>query len=423
MATESLFHDDKDYFVWNETLDLNDYITASYTVYTSHDPEVAAIGIAKEQSCSTTRFFSRPSIEGIESFTARVISVSIKKEDSECHISPYYLNTPVYENKASAEKTHEIELTIAYPTAVFELGITRIWNIIFGEIPRLGYLTGFRFNDINFPESLLNKFPGPRYGVQGIREKLNVFDRPLFCRSMRPAVGLTTDEMITINRTVLSGGFDIVKDDELTYDTDRSEFLNRIRRMVEMKKSVEDATGEKKMYVANIIDDHSNSLRYAELAAKEGVDALLVSMHVQGMSIISEVSNVSELAILSHNTCGDFTTRLPYWGVSDEVMIKIQRMMGADFVITPGEFSTAYIHDEKTAKVITACQSSSVPYRATIPVIQGGKTASRLSEYVASVGSADFMLIVAAAVDNSPQGQYAGAKEFRDTWNMIQGIA
>jgi ribulose 1,5-bisphosphate carboxylase large subunit-like protein len=420
MATESLCHEDKNFFIWNETLNLNDYITASYTVYTSHDPEVAAIGIAKEQSCSTTRFSSRPPIEGIEAFTARVVSVSVKKEDSECYISPYYLNTPVYENKTSAEKTRELELTIAYPSAIFEFGITRIWNIIFGEIPRLGYLTGFRFNDINFPESLLDQFSGPRYGVQGIREKLNVFDRPLFCRSMRPAVGLTTDEMIAINRTVLSGGFDIVKDDELTYDTDRSEFLSRIRRMVEMKKSVEDATGEKKMYVANIIDDHSNSMRYAELAAREGVDALLVSVHLQGISIISEVSRISELAILSHNTCGDFTTRLPYWGVSDEAMIKIQRMMGADFVITPGEFSTAYIDEEKTDKVITACQSNVVPYKAAMPIVMGGKTALRLPEYVASVGSTDFMLIVAAAVDNSPQGQYAGAKAFRDAWSIMK---
>ena len=398
MATESLFHDDKDFFVWNETLNLNDYITASYTVYTSHDPEVAAIGIAKEQSCSTTRFSSRPPFEGIEAFTAKVVRVSVKKEDLECRVPPYYLNTPVYENKAAAEKNHELELTIAYPTAIFELGITRIWNIIFGEIPRLGYLTGFRLNDINFPKSLVDQFPGPRFGIQGIREKLNVFDRPLFCRSMRPAVGLTTDEMIAINRTVLSGGFDIVKDDELTYDTGRSEFLGRIRRMVEMKKTVEDATGEKKMYIANIIDDHSNSLRYAELAAREGVDALLVSVHLQGMSIVSEVSRISELAILSHNTCGDFTTRLPYWGVSEEAMIKIQRMMGADFVITPGEFSTAYIDGEKTDKVITACQSNLVPYRATMPIVMGGKTASRLSEYVDAVGSTDFMLIVAAAL-------------------------
>jgi ribulose 1,5-bisphosphate carboxylase large subunit-like protein len=420
MATEVLFHHDKDFFVWKDELNPNDYISASYTVYTSHDPEAAAIGIAKEQSCSTTQFFSQPPIDGIDAFTARVVNVSVRNEHSEYHAVPYYLNTPVYKTQTSTEKIQELEITIAYPTAIFEFGITRIWNIIFGEIPRLGYLTGFRCNDINFPERLLAQFPGPRFGVPGIREKLNVFDRPLFCRSMRPAVGLPTDEMIAINRTVLTGGFDIVKDDELTYDTDRSGFLNRIRRMVDMKKSVEDATGEKKMYVANIIDDHFNSFRYAELAAKEGVDALLVSVHLQGMSIISEVSKISGLAILSHNTCGDFTTRLPYWGASDEVMIKIQRMLGADFVITPGEFSTPYIDDEKTKKVVSACRNDDVPYKAALPILQGGKTSSQLPQYFESVGSADFMLIVAAAVDNSPKGQLAGAKAFREGWDMMK---
>lgn len=420
MSTENLFHEDRDFFIWKETLNRDDYVTVFYTVYTSHDPEVAAIGIAKEQSCSTTRFFSSPPIEGIEAYTARVLSASVITEDSKAFAPAYYLNTPVYEKNASADKIREIGISIAYPTAIFESGITRLWNIFFGEIPRLGYLTGFRINGIDFPENLLNKFPGPRFGVQGIREKLNVFDRPLFCRSMRPAVGLTTDEMIAINRAVLSGGFDIVKDDELTYDTGRSEFLSRIRRMVDMKKSVEDSTGEKKMYVANIIDDYSSSLRYAELAAREGVDALLVSLYLQGVSIIGEVSDASGLAILSHNTCGDFMTRLQFWGVSDAAMIKIQRMLGADFVITPGEFSTAHIDAEKTDGVIDACRNGSVPYRPVMPILQGGKTAPRLPEYLDSVGSTDFMLIVAAAIDNAAQGQFAGAKAFREAWDMMR---
>ncbi|MEZ4601213.1 MAG: RuBisCO large subunit C-terminal-like domain-containing protein [Syntrophotaleaceae bacterium] len=423
MATEILSHDDRNFFVWKDDLDRNSYIFVSYTVYTSHDAEAAAIGIAKEQSCSTTRFFSHPPIEGINAFTARVVNVSVKNENLEPYIAPYYLNTPVYKSQTSREMIQELEITIAYPRAIFESGMTRIWNVVFGEIARLGYLTGFRCNDISFPEDLLARFPGPRFGVKGIREKLRVFDRPLFCRSMRPAVGLATKEMIAINRTVLTGGFDIVKDDELTYDTDCSEFLGRIRKMVDMKKSVEDATGEKKMYVANIIDDHSRSFRYAELAAKAGVDALLVSVHLQGMSIISEVSNISGLPVLSHNACGDILTRLPFWGVSDELMIKIQRMMGADFVVTPGEFSTPYIAHEKTRRVISACRNDEVPYRAVLPILQGGKVSSQLYDYFESVGSADFMLIVAAAVDNAPQGQFAGAKAFREAWENECGYA
>ena len=420
MSSESLIHDDKNLFLWNGALNSDDYITVSYRIFTSLDPERASIGIAKEQSCSTTRFESAPPFKNIDFSTARVVSISVRRLDADGHVSPYYLNTPVYSTVTATEKIQEIELLIAYPIRMFESGITRIWNMIFGEIPRLGFLRGFRCTDISFPEKLFKQFSGPRFGVSGLREKLNIFDRPLFCRSMRPAVGLTTGEMVNINKRVLSGGFDLVKDDELTYDTERSKFLTRIRKMVAMKKKVEDKTGEKKMYVANIIDDHSRALRYAELAAKEGVDALLVSTHLQGMSIIQEVSDISGLAILSHNTCGDFLTRLPYWGASEELMIKLQRMLGADFVITPGEFSTPYMDDQKTSTVIAACQNGEIPYRAAMPVLQGGKTAAWLSAYIESVGSADFMLTVAAAVDNAAGGQFSGAREFRLAWDRIK---
>jgi ribulose 1,5-bisphosphate carboxylase large subunit-like protein len=61
-----------------------------------------------------------------------------------------------------------------------------------------------------------------------------------------------------------------------------------------------------------------------------------------------------------------------------------------------------------------------VPYKAALPILQGGKTSSQLPQYFESVGSADFMLIVAAAVDNSPKGQLAGAKAFREGWDMMK---
>src|SRR5690606_23666956 len=104
------------------------------------------------------------------------------------------------------------------------------------------------------PAGLIAQFPGPRYGIRGIQSRLGFTDRPIFCRSMRPANGLSTDSMLEINKQVLTGGFDVIKDDELTYDSPSSPFSDRVERMVAMKKRVEDATGERKLYFANIID-------------------------------------------------------------------------------------------------------------------------------------------------------------------------
>ena len=49
-----------------------------------------------------------------------------------------------------------------------------------------------------------------------------------------------------------------------------------------------------------------------------------------------------------------------------------------------------------------------------MPILQGGKHPQGLPDYRASVGSDDYMLIVASWVDAYPDGLAAGARVFRE---------
>ncbi|MBN1197619.1 MAG: hypothetical protein JXA62_09455, partial [Candidatus Aminicenantes bacterium] len=287
-----------------------------------------------------------------------------------------------------------------------------------GEIFRLGFLNTVKLCKLRLPEAMVNAFPGPRLGISGIRRKLGFSDRPVFCRSCRPAVSLYTAEMVEINRRVLRGGFDAVKDDELTFDNPRSPFAERVRAMTAMKKQVEDLTGETKLYFANITADMEEALRQAEIAADAGVDGLLVSPQLQGVSFVQEIRKRFDLIIFAHNSCEDILYRHPLYGVSSEMVFMLHRLAGADLMILTADFTAQEKDRADAAAQLQAVRGPLGTRSPALPVIAGGKTPEKLGDYTRDLESVEYMIIAASAVDNHPQGLEAGARAFREAWEI-----
>jgi ribulose-bisphosphate carboxylase large chain len=419
MSSENLEQDNADFFLWQSGSAADSYVLATYVITTPVGGEQAAIGLAREQSICATHLNDMAMPPDIQDFCARVMEVVELSDPAQEIASLYFLNTPVYGPDSPAGELRRFKTIIAYPLQLFGNSLTRLWNSVFGEVHRLGYLSSAALVDLKLPATLANNYAGPKFGAAGLREKLGVSERPLFCRSMRPASGLTTDAMLQLNESVLTGGFDIIKDDELTYDSERSPFADRVRRMVDMKCSVEDKTGEAKLYFANIIDDFSTSLAMAEQAAELGADGVLLSASVQGISFIGEIARRTDLIILSHNSCGDALTRADSWGASDAVMARLQRAAGADLVVSPGPFATRYQEPAAGQAFLEACRDNLGACTPVMPIIQGGKQPTQLAQYTADVGSTDYMIIAATWLDNHPGGIGAGARAFRDAWDEL----
>lgn len=419
MSSENLQQDNANFFLWRDDDAADNCVLATYVISTPVGGEQAAMGLAREQSICATHLNDVAMPQDIQNFCARVMEVVELPGPGQAIAPLYFLNTSVYGEQTSAGQLRQFKVVIAYPVLLFGNSLTRLWNSVFGEVHRLGYLSAAVLVDLTLPESLAGMYSGPNFGVPGIREKLDIPDRPLFCRSMRPAAGLSTESMLQINEAVLSGGFDIIKDDELTYDSARSPFADRVRRMVDMKRRVEDKTGEAKLYFANIIDDCGTALAMAEQADLLGADGVLLSASAQGLSFISAVARRTELIILSHNSCSDSLSRAGSWGASDAVMARLQRAAGADLVVSPGPFATSYQEPAAAQAFLEACSDTLGFCVPTMPIIQGGKQPTHLAHYTADVGSTDYMIIAATWLDNHPAGIQAGARAFRDAWDTL----
>lgn len=122
---------------------------------------------------------------------------------------------------------------IAFPTENFTVQFAMLLTTVIGNISSGGKL---KLLDLELPESWLNSFKGPKFGVEGIREILGVPERPLVNNMIKPCAGLTPEATARLAYEVAVGGTDIVKDDELIADAGYSPVELRVKKVMEALK-------------------------------------------------------------------------------------------------------------------------------------------------------------------------------------------
>ena len=389
-------------FHWNPQLRPADYIRATYRVASQYDAAATAMAMAIEQSAGTSLIpgYVEPGMLGHA--TIRVVSAQAEAAGAGA-VEPYHLQTEVYAGGEGRVSGWRIELAI--PKFILAGKPAQLWNVVVGELPRLGFLTRFQLVGLELPDDF---GAGPGFGVAGIRACLGVERGPVLCRSMRPAVGLSIETMARLNHDVLVAGYHMVKDDELQVFADDAAFHDHVRAMVAARDAARAATGERKCYLANLICEPWELQARWQFACEAGVDAVLVAPGIQGLGTLEMLARERRMPLLAHNTFSDMLTRNVGWGVAHPVLCALYQALGADWIVTSGEYGA---HDG-------VGMDGAWPFRRAqraMPILQGGKSPEGLPRYRDAVGSDDYMLIVAAGVDGHAEELRNAAGMFRRT--------
>ncbi len=388
-------------FLWSEVLDPVDYVVARYRVASLHDGDATAMAMAMEQSAATTHIAGHVEPSMLRDWTLRVRSVRSIESLGGSGLAPYHLATEVYADGGDAERHWAVELAI--PRRLVSGKPAQLWNVVVGEIPRLGFLTRFQLSGLDLPADF---GPGPGFGVAGIRRQFGCERGPLLCRSMRPAVGLDIPTMAGLNRAVLEGGFHLVKDDELQVFADEAAFRAHVQAMLAARDAARASTGQRKGYLANLICEPDELQARWEIACTLGVDAVLVAPGIQGLGTLATLARQKRMPILAHNTFSDLLTRHPDWGIAHPVLSGLYESFGADWIVTSGEYGAS------DGVGMDDAWPFGRPQRA-MPILQGGKSPEGLPTFRAAIGSDDYMLIVASWVDGHADGLGNAAGIFR----------
>ena len=303
-------------------------------------------------------------------------------------------------------------LQIAFPWENFGPQLPMLLTTVFGNISMIGDI---KLLDIQFSQKLVAKLPGPCFGIRGIRELLDVPERPLLNNMIKPSTGLSPTQGAEILYQAALGGADIIKDDEVMGDTEFSPMLKRVEHYMNKLQKAENETGEKKLYAVNVTDDPERCMRKAEIAVDTGANAIMVNFLPAGIGVISSLARNPkiDIPILAHLDFGGALYASPWHGISSSLLYgKLARLAGIDLLCIPspyGKFSLSY---SKYLRIVQGLRSPIHDKKRVWPIVGGGIKQGHISKLFADLGK-DFIIGAGGAIYAHPMGAAAGAKAFR----------
>jgi ribulose-bisphosphate carboxylase large chain len=274
--------------------------------------------------------------------------------------------------------------------------------------------------DIHFPDRYLLHFDGPRFGIAGIRDMLEVYDRPMCLGVIKPNIGLPTEPFANLGFEAWLGGLDIAKDDELLCDTPDNPFEKRCAMLGKLRRKAEAQTGRKKMYLANITDEVDRMPDMYDFAVRNHTNAVMINGMTTGLSIVRVLARKGQLPLFSHfDFIAPFTQDRTF-GVHLKVVTKLQRLAGYDAQIYQGLGSRMHTSTMDVVQAFKACIEPMGHLKPSLPVPAGSQWAGSLRQLHELFGSADFAIVPGRAVFSHPMGPGAGATALLQGWEAFE---
>ncbi|MBW2972706.1 type III ribulose-bisphosphate carboxylase [Candidatus Woesearchaeota archaeon] len=243
---------------------------------------------------------------------------------------------------------------IAYNAELFEAGnMPEILSSIAGNIFGMKAVKNLRLNDIQFPKSIMAKFRGPKYGIDGIRHMLHVHGRPLCGTIVKPKVGLDEAGHANVAYEAWAGGLDIVKDDENLSSMSFNNFQKRVRLTLKMRDKAEQETGERKMYMANVTAETDEMRRRAEFVKSLGGEYYMLDIITLGWAAVQTMRNHNEkvkMVMHAHRAMHGALTRNQKHGISMLAIAKCARLIGVD-QLHIGTAAVGKMHGSRTEEL------------------------------------------------------------------------
>jgi ribulose-bisphosphate carboxylase large chain len=303
---------------------------------------------------------------------------------------------------------------IAYPLELFELGnMPNILSSVAGNVFGLRALRNLRLNDINFPSKLVKSFKGPKFGIEGIRRLLKVYDRPLVGTIIKPKLGLKTADHAKVAYEAWVGGCDIVKDDENLSSQSFNPFEERVVKTLGARDNAERETGERKVYMVNITAETEQMLKRAEFVLGHDGEYVMVDILTCGFAALQTLRDQNfKLVIHAHRAGHAAFTKNPKHGISMKVIAKVARMIGVDQLhvgTVVGKMSETKDEVRENCEALKIEMSGLKP---VLPVASGGLHPGLVPSLMELFGK-DFVIQAGGGIHGHSGGTVAGAKAMR----------
>ena len=288
--------------------------------------------------------------------------------------------------------SERFEAIIEFPIEAAGQELPQLLNVLFGNI---SIKPGYRLVRFELPDSLLRHFRGPRFGSQGLRDLLNVHDRPLLSTAIKP-MGLSPRELAEFAYQFALGGIDLIKDDHGLADQSFCRFEERVRRVSDAVNRANGQTGLRCLYVPNVTAPVDQIADRAHRAREAGAGGCLISPGLVGLDAMRQIADDDRvgLPIMSHPALMGSFTMSSTGGIAHGALYgRISRLAGADAVIFPNYGGRFCFSEEQCRDIIDGATCAMGAISPIFPAPAGGMKVSRVPELCRFYGKDSVLLI------------------------------
>jgi 2,3-diketo-5-methylthiopentyl-1-phosphate enolase len=381
-------------YTW-ESLDQDQYVIATYYI-----EDVVEDGDFIDHLAQVERL-------ALEGSTATWVEVSEETPEVRERLTSKVLG---YYEVPSPKGTKKAVIQLGFPTAAWDVHVNVPMLLLSIAGNCFAFPTKIRLLDLFVPRRLANKFKGPKFGVEGIRKTLNVYNRPLVLQIIKPKMGMTPEETANQVYQTALGGADLVKDDEMCTELANCPFDARLEAVLKALERAERETGHKTLYMASITDEVDKINDKARRAAQMGATGYLLAYSAgpSALRVLAEdpACNAPILLHVSHMLATLQAINFP-------VFSKICRLCGADMMLSPSIWSSIPVASPE--ECYRNAQIMLAPFyhiKKTWPMPAAGMYPGLVPVLLQEYGP-DIIIPAGGGVLGHPMGYTAGARAWR----------
>jgi S-methyl-5-thioribulose 1-phosphate isomerase len=309
----------------------------------------------------------------------------------------------IHEIRPRAE-SFDVVLGIAPATTGHEA--SQLMNMLFGNC---SLQPEVELVDVAFPAGYEKSFPGPRFGIAGIRNLVGAEGRALTCTALKPQ-GSTVEHLAGLARTFALAGIDVIKDDHGIANQACSPFEQRVMAVTKAVSDANRESGGRTVYAPTFSGGPGALRAQAAIAREHGVQMALIAPMLVGIPAFMELQVELDIPLMAHPAFAGAGRIAPAL-----LLGKLFRLFGADATIFPNHGGRFSYGRETCLAIAAAAREPWQALRPTLPVPAGGMTVERVREMVDGYGH-DTMLLIGGALLS------AGARLLEKSRDFVESV-
>lgn len=285
--------------------------------------------------------------------------------------------------RSGAAGAHEAVISYSPDSAGTEA--VQTLNVVFGNA---SIFAGVRVIDFDPGPVLADRFPGARFGIDGMRRLTGRARGGLIAPVIKPQ-GSSPADLARIAARCVEGGADIIKEDHGLADQPMAPFEDRLRAVADAVGAANARVGGGALYFANVTGAGGDPIAQAHRAKELGATGVLVMPGLVGFQTVQALAQDAEfgLPVMTHPAFTGAFVLSPDFGIAHGVLYgAVQRLIGSDISVFPNVGGRFGFTADQCNEIVAACRDETGMGAPIMPSPGGGMSIDRAPGMAAMYG-------------------------------------